>query len=116
MAKERIQVVPPVDLSSGEAVARFVVDLNTKLDKVSQRLPADASKQLKVLRSDLASLSAQKNPSIAIPNANPVDVNALKGDLEQHILPSIQAALDAHTESVRSIVEALTTVVDSLLN
>jgi len=117
MPKERVQVTPATDLSSGEAIARFVVDLNTRLDKISERLPSLTQQSIPELRGFQQTISAITNrTSTAIPDVieNPVDLNALKVDLKSNTMPAIIAELVALKKAQSDLAIILSKLINTL--
>lgn len=103
------QIQPPPDLSSGEAMARLIADLNDKLQRISSVVPNldSATKgDLRSIEGRLRSTSVRP-ANIPDPLSAPVDILSLREDLATNILPKIREAIDAQRQAINEIVSAL---------
>jgi hypothetical protein len=110
MPKDRQQVNPIREVNSTEALNRFVTELNTKLETISNRLPSLTTPIAATMRQDqgeLMTISQERSRDIPTLNTNPVDLNALKNDLSTNVLPTIQSELSDLRDSVKNLARIL---------
>jgi len=117
MPKDRQQVNPIREINSTEALNRFVTELNTKLETISNRLPSLTTPVAATMRQDqgaLMTISQERSRDIPTLNTNPVDLNALKNDLSTNVLPTIQSELSDLRDSVKNLARILREISQTL--
>lgn len=106
MPKQKFKITPKVSANDQASLDRFLVELNSRLEEISDRLPTldirTTTALMKKRRDVDSTLNGRANdvPSLG---KNPIDTNALRDDLDHNVVPAIQAEL----EELRRIVVIL---------
>ena len=117
MSKQRPQLSPIRDLSSAEAMNRFVVELNSIVEWISQRLPSldqDTIVDMRQKRGSVASIVNTEAVSIPDVIDNPVDLNALKVDLTTRVMPVVNSELASLRADIREIATIAAKIADTM--
>ena len=114
MHKEQFKLQALSDLSTADSTHRFVAALNQILETMSNRLPSP-SPQLTKDTKTIANVTSRKPVTIPAVVANPVDVTALKNDLEQQSLAKIKDELAQLKRDIDTISTTLTHVLEVLV-
>ena len=117
MAKERVQVSPPTEVNSTEGLQRSFSELNARLEWITARLPSltqATAVDLRSQRSPLSGVVNRKAVTVARVIENPVDLNALKTNLSNQVVPSIESELETLRADLKDVARIVAKLIDML--